>query len=117
MKHNFMFPNIFMLANECNSVHLLPSRLGGVFLVGGEEKVFVLVPPASPAWLLAVWTRCVPRPAGSVANRASFLMAVLTRGNVMTGNWAGDGSHEVTRTIFCPDIYQKLSVSPQGEAV
>lgn len=117
MKHNFMFPNIFMNANECNSVRLLPSRLGSVFLVGEKRRSLCWLPQSTPAWLLAVWTRCVPRPAGSVANQASFLMAVLTWGNVMMGNWAGDGSHEVTHTILCPDIYQKLSVSPQGEPI
>lgn len=87
------------------------------FWWGRRGGLCVGFPSPPPAWLLAVWTRCVPRPAGSVANQASFLMAVLTWGNVMMGNWAGDGSHEVTHTILCPDIYQKLSVSPQGEPI
>lgn len=40
MKHNFMFPVIFMLAkNEHSSVSLLPSKRS--FFGGGEEEVFV----------------------------------------------------------------------------
>lgn len=45
MKHNFMFPVMFMFAkNEHSSVSLWPSKCSygvGVFFGGGEEEVFV----------------------------------------------------------------------------
>lgn len=102
-----------MLAkNERSPVSLLPSKFSYRVLVKEQRRCLW---GFSSRLALGDVTRCALR--CGYCKHASLIMVVLTWVNVKMGNWGEDSSHEIICSIFSPEIYQKLSVSPQGEEV